>query len=125
MLVMYLADVLPFRRVMDRKAGMVHMKGFVWFKTGKPCETDDLTRVFRRETGARLGLGVTTADYRHIAIAIDREHVRGLMDGMDGMRKMCMTSRRHTRRRRRMRCMGFEETFYHLSVHVRSRYSGK
>ena len=30
-----------------------------------------------------MGFRITTADYRHIVVAIDRRHVRGLTDGMD------------------------------------------
>ena len=41
----------------------------------KPWDTDHLTGIFMRETGLRLGRKLTMADYRHIAIAIDREHV--------------------------------------------------
>jgi hypothetical protein len=83
MLVTYLADVLPFRQVMDRKAGIVGTKGFVWFKMDKPWEMDDLKRVFRRETGTRLGLGLTTADYRHISDC-DRSGACAWSDGWDG-----------------------------------------
>jgi len=83
LLVVYLADVLPFRQLMDRKAGMLTSKGFLWFKKDKPWETDDLTKALTTESGSRMGFHITTADYRHIAIAIDRRHVRGLTDGMD------------------------------------------
>ena len=36
LLVIYLADVLPFRQLMDRKAAMLTSNGFLWFKNGKP-----------------------------------------------------------------------------------------
>lgn len=72
LLVVYLADVLPFRQLMDRKAAMLTSKGFLWFKMVKPWETDDLTKALTRESGSRLGFRITTADYRHIAVAIDR-----------------------------------------------------
>ena len=83
LLVIYLADVLPFRQLMDRKAAMLQSKGFLWFKKGKPWETDDMTKALTRESGSRMGFRITTADYRHIAVAIDRRHVHGLTDGMD------------------------------------------
>jgi hypothetical protein len=79
MLVAYLADVLPFRQMMDWSTGILTTKGFLWFRVDKPWDT----RVFTRETSNRLGFRLTTSGYRHIAIAIDREYVRGLTAGMD------------------------------------------
>ena len=61
LLVVYLADVLPFRQLMDRKAGMLRSKGFLWFKKDKPWETDDLTKALTRESGSRMGFRLTTA----------------------------------------------------------------
>src|SRR6266516_2929009 len=46
LLIIYLADVLPFRQMMDRNVGMLASKGFLWFKSDKPWDTDDLTRIF-------------------------------------------------------------------------------
>jgi len=83
LLVVYLADVLPFYQLMNRKASMLRSKGFLWFKNNKPWDTDDLTKALTREIGSRIGFRFTTADYRHIAVAIDRRDVHGLNDGMD------------------------------------------
>ena len=84
LLVVYLADVLPFRQLITDCAYTSESGGFLWAgKDGKPWETDDLTRVMTRESGCRLGFRLTTQAYRHIAVAIDREHVRGLTAGMD------------------------------------------
>jgi len=75
LLVVCLADVLPFRQLMDRKASMLTSKGFLWFKKDKPWGTDDLTKALTRESGSNMGFRITTADYRHISVAIDRRHV--------------------------------------------------
>ena len=62
---------------------MLMSKGFLWFKKDKPWETDDLMKALTMESESRMGFRIMTADYRHIAVAIDRRHVRGLTDGMD------------------------------------------
>ena len=38
LLVIYLADVLPFRQLLDRKTAMLASKGFLWYKNKKPLE---------------------------------------------------------------------------------------
>ena len=62
---------------------MLASKGFLWYKNDKPWKTDNLTKAFTRESERRMGFRITTADYRHIAVAIDRRHVRELTDGID------------------------------------------
>ena len=74
LLVICLTDVLPFRQLMDRNNEILVSKGFLWFKENKPWNTRDLSQVFTRESGMRLGLELKTSDYKHIAIEIDREH---------------------------------------------------
>src|SRR5205814_4117519 len=39
--------------------------------------TEHLTRAMTRETSKRIGFRMTTQEYRHIAIAIDRKFIRG------------------------------------------------
>jgi hypothetical protein len=83
LLVIYLADVLPIRQLFDRKAAMLTSKGFLCHKNNERWKTDDLTKALMGESERRMGFRITTADYRHIAVAIDRRHVHGLMDGID------------------------------------------
>ena len=83
LLVIYPADVLPFRQLLDRKTVMLASKGFLWYKTNKPRKTDDLTKALTQESGRRMGFRIIIADYRHIIVAIDRRHVLRLTDGID------------------------------------------
>jgi len=51
--------------------------GFLFADDDGPWSTDRLTKVLTRETSKRLGFRMTVQEYRHIAIAIDREFIRG------------------------------------------------
>jgi superfamily II DNA helicase RecQ len=83
MLIIYLAYVLPFRQLLDQSTSIRASKGFIWFKRDHPWETSDLTAALTEQSGSRLNMRIRTSDYRHIAVAIDREHVRGLTEGLD------------------------------------------
>jgi len=51
--------------------------GFLFGDQHGPWSTEHLTRALTRETLKRIGFRMTTQDYRHIAIAIDRKFIRG------------------------------------------------
>jgi superfamily II DNA helicase RecQ len=51
--------------------------GFLFADNKGPWSTERLTKVLTRETSKRLGFRMTIQEYRHIAIAIDREFIRG------------------------------------------------
>jgi hypothetical protein len=51
--------------------------GFLFGDEKGPWSTEIQTKAFIRESIARMGFRVTTADYRHISIAIDRKFIRG------------------------------------------------
>ncbi len=50
--------------------------GFL-FANNEPWTTSQLTDVMTRETANRIGFRMTTQEYRHVAIAIDRKFIRG------------------------------------------------
>ena len=52
--------------------------GFLFADEKGPWSTERLTKVLTRETSKRLGFRMTVQEYRHIAIAIDREFIRGI-----------------------------------------------
>ena len=51
--------------------------GFLFVDNKGPWSTEHLTKVLTRETSKRLGFRMTVQEYRHVAIAIDREFIRG------------------------------------------------
>src|SRR5579859_3737174 len=52
--------------------------GFLFADEKGPWPTERLTKVLTRETSKRLGFRMTVQEYRHIAIAIDWEFIRGI-----------------------------------------------
>ena len=50
--------------------------GFLFGDNDGPWSTEQLTKVMIRETTTRIGFRMTTQEYRHIAIAIDRKFIR-------------------------------------------------
>jgi superfamily II DNA helicase RecQ len=77
-IVAYLAEVLPFVTLVDRRAVPSLLRSFVWTDEKGVWDTTRVTKALTRETSTRLRVRITFQDYRHIAKAIDREHVRGL-----------------------------------------------
>ena len=76
MLVIYLSEILPFRIMLESESESAS-SDFLWFRNGKPWGTPTLTDILRKDTN--LGVELGTAEYRHVASGLDREHVRGLM----------------------------------------------
>ena len=77
-LVAYLSEILPFLQLLDRTKDVATTKGLIFSANGEPWLTKRLTDVLVRESSKRIGFRLNTQDYRHIAIAIDRQHVRAL-----------------------------------------------
>jgi hypothetical protein len=73
-MVLYLRDVMPFRFLINPETPR---HGFIFADKDKPWTTAKVTKVLTRETEARVGFRMTSSDYRHIAIAIDRKFIRG------------------------------------------------
>ena len=57
--------------------------GFVFGDHNGPWSTEHLTKAMTRETVKRIGFRMTTQEYRHIAIAIDRKFIRGKYADLD------------------------------------------
>ena len=76
LLVTYLADVLPFRRMIDRESMASTPEGFLWADKKGVWGTNRMCKALARETSIHLGHRITVADYRHIAIGIDQMHIR-------------------------------------------------
>jgi len=76
LLVIYLTDILPFRRMIDRESMASTPKGFLWADKKGIWDTNRMCKALVRETSVHLGHRITVADYRHIAIGIDRMHIR-------------------------------------------------
>jgi superfamily II DNA helicase RecQ len=84
LLVAYLADILPFVQLLDSStAGSKIPRGFLWADDKGVWDTARMTKALTRESATRMRHRITVQDYRHIAIAIDRVHVRGLTGDME------------------------------------------
>ena len=81
--VAFLADVLPFVTLLDRDHIPKPARCFVWADGKGIWNTPRATKALVEQTSTRLGCRITIQDYRHIAKAIDREHVRGLAADAD------------------------------------------
>lgn len=70
--VVYLAYVRPFCEYLRVQVLGGGFSDYIWADEQGPWGTDRLTRILRRETEKRLGIGLTTLDYRHTAVGIGR-----------------------------------------------------
>lgn len=75
LLALYLVYVQPFVEYLSVQVNGSGGSDYVWASDKGPWETDRLTRVIKRETERRLGVRLTTHDYRHTAISIGRKVV--------------------------------------------------
>jgi superfamily II DNA helicase RecQ len=71
-LVVYLAYLQPFQEYLTVQVLGGSFSDYVWADEQGPWGTDRLTRALRRESGKRLGVELTTLDYRHTAVGIGR-----------------------------------------------------
>ena len=74
LLTVYLSYVRPLEDFLRSSVQGEGWTDYVWAnEQGGPWETDRLTRIIARESQKRLGVRLTTHDYRHVAIAIGRK----------------------------------------------------
>jgi len=78
----YLRYVLPFLKMIDISESLLS-NVFLFGDENKPWDTDRMTDMLRKVTGRQIGLKMTNRLYRHIAIAIDRQHIRPGMNDDD------------------------------------------
>ena len=78
LLITYLTEVRPFVTLLDRDRVPKRARYFLWADEKGIWKTPRATKALVQESAARLGCRITIQDYRHIAKAINREHVRGL-----------------------------------------------
>jgi superfamily II DNA or RNA helicase len=83
MLMIYLTYVRPFMDMANDAVKGPEASDFVWYDCNGPWDTEAMTRIMIRETSSRLGVRLTTQDWRHIAAEISRKHVRGLVQDVD------------------------------------------
>ena len=70
----YLRDIIPFRFMINPNTPR---HGFLFADSEEPWSTKQLTDALTRETTKRIGFRLTTQEYRHVSIAIDRKFIRG------------------------------------------------
>ncbi len=75
LLAVYLVYVQSFQEYLSVQVKGSGWSDYVWANEKGPWETDRLTKVIARETEGRLGVRLTTHDYRHTAISISRRVV--------------------------------------------------
>ena len=68
----YLAYLQPFQEYLAVEVLGGGFNDYVWADEQGPWGTDRLTRALKRESGKRLGVELTTLDYRHTAVGIGR-----------------------------------------------------
>ena len=87
MVVTYLSMVLPFARHLETIQGRRPARSFL-FEGGRGLWKDErLGEILKRESRAILGTELMVSAYRHLAIAIDRRHLRGLGVQTQGLRE--------------------------------------
>lgn len=69
------AYVQPFQEHLAARVKGSGRSDHVWANEFGPWGTDRLTKVMDRETSKRLGVRLTTLDYRHVAVGLGREKV--------------------------------------------------
>ncbi|TKA60633.1 hypothetical protein B0A49_13140 [Cryomyces minteri] len=75
LLAVYLSHVQPFQEHLAVQVEGSGWSEYVWASAQGPWDTTRLTKVITRETQKRLGIRLTTHDYRHTAISIGRKFV--------------------------------------------------
>jgi hypothetical protein len=86
-LVTYLCMVLPFVRHVELLHGHTTSRSALFARGQTPWKAERLTAVMRRESGAILGMELVVSSYRHLAIAMDRRHLRGVGVQSQGIRE--------------------------------------
>src|SRR5271168_179871 len=81
MLMLYLRDVMPFRKLIDLNNFPAH--GFLFGNADGHWKTECQTKAIVRETSDHLGFRLTSQEYRQIVKAFDRQFIRGYRSGND------------------------------------------
>ncbi|OLL24154.1 ATP-dependent DNA helicase tlh1, partial [Neolecta irregularis DAH-3] len=76
LLAIYLIYIRPFFDQINISTGGLLKSNYIWFDGKAPWNTEMMSKILARETEARIGISVTIQDYRHMAIAISRQHVQ-------------------------------------------------
>lgn len=71
----YLAYVQPFSETLDQKTNGLPRSDHFWHDKNGSWTTVQLTKVLTQETAARMGIRLTTQDYRNVAIDMGREYI--------------------------------------------------
>jgi superfamily II DNA helicase RecQ len=82
----YLAFVQPFAEALDQKTNGLPRSDHFWHDKNGSWTREHLTKILTRETAIRLGVRLTTQDYRNVAIEMGREYI-----GAEFMRDLPMT----------------------------------
>jgi superfamily II DNA helicase RecQ len=76
LIVTYLADVLPLVTLLDPDRLPASGRSFLWVDSKGVWKTPRVSKALSEEMALRTSVRINIQDYRHIAKAIDREHVR-------------------------------------------------
>lgn len=71
----YLAYVQPFLKTLDQKTNRLPRSDHLWHNKHGSWTREHLTKVLTQETAIRMGIWLTTQDYRNVAIKIGREYI--------------------------------------------------
>jgi superfamily II DNA helicase RecQ len=83
---LYQAYVQPFSETLDQKTNGPPRSDHLWHDKNGSWTREHLTKVLTQETAIRLGVRLTTQDYRNVAIEMGREYI-----GAEFMRGLPMT----------------------------------
>jgi hypothetical protein len=75
-MVLYLRDVISLKLLLNRD---MPRHGFLFADNKGPWNADKISKIFIREIRSQIGFRMTSQEYRHIAIAIDRKFIRGIV----------------------------------------------
>jgi len=81
----YIADVQPFVDFLDNAmqlGSVTTSKHVMWGWKSKTRDTEHLSKTLAKFTGAHLGVALTVASWRQVAITVERDRVRPSMDAV-------------------------------------------
>jgi hypothetical protein len=71
----FLAYVQPFEEKLNADTNGLPVSDHLWHDKNGPWRCEHLTKVLKQETAIRMGLQMTTNDYRHVAVDMGREYI--------------------------------------------------
>jgi len=75
LLAIYLAYVQPFSETLDQKTNGLPRSDHLWHDKNGSWSCEHLTKILTQETAIRMGIRLTTQDYRNVAIDMGREYI--------------------------------------------------